>query len=87
MYEASAVNEAWHCFVEMFTLVLDLHIPQIKIKDPTAPGWVDAEVCHAQNKVESAWRRARNSDSPHQWAVFRKLRNGFQNLLFYKYRQ
>ena len=46
--------------VDIFLSVLDIFVPKIKIKDPTASGWIDAEVRHAQNKKNRTGGRLKN---------------------------
>ncbi|XP_072050817.1 uncharacterized protein [Amphiura filiformis] len=50
VYCAIDVNSSWNLFSEIFTKVLDDYIPKIKIKDSSAPAWIDAEVRHLQQK-------------------------------------
>lgn len=85
IYHADNVNSSWTKFVDIFKHVLDTHIPKVRIKDASAPAWIDAEIRHHQNKKASAWRRAKKSDLPHHWATFRKLRNRLKNLISSKF--
>jgi hypothetical protein len=85
VYDASDVNVAWSAFCDTFVTVLDNLIPKVKVKDATAPAWIDGDVRHLKNKKETAWRRAKKSNLPHHWATFRKLRNKYKNLLAAKY--
>ena len=65
--------------------IINKHISKIKIKDCTVPAWIDSEIRHLRNKKDSAWRRAKKSDSPQTWESFRKLRNRLKNLIQDKY--
>jgi hypothetical protein len=85
VFSASDANSSWNVFSRIFTSVLDVHIPKVKIKDVSAPAWIDAEVRHHQNKKETAWRRAKKTNLPKHWAYFRKLRNQLKNLLTVKF--
>ena len=87
VYDAVNVNVAWSNFLDIFSNVIDRCIPKFKIKDPAAPGWIDAEVRHLQNKKKSAWKKAVASNLAQHWATFRKLRNTYKNLLTLKYKQ
>ena len=57
----------------------------IRIKDCTAPAWIDADIRQLQNKKETAWRKAKTTDTPQSWESFRKFRNRLKNLIHEKY--
>ena len=85
VYNAPNVDSSWNNFTDIFMSIINKHISKIKIKDCTAPAWIDSEIRHLCNKKESAWRRAKTSDSPQTWESFRKLRNRLKNLIQDKY--
>ena len=85
VYVAPDVDSAWTKFKGIFMNVINKYIPTVKIKDCSAPAWIDAEVRHLRNKKETAWRRAKREDSPESWASFRKLRNRLKNMIHDKH--
>ena len=85
VYSAPNIDMCWTNFTETFLKVIDKHIPMVRIKDSTAPAWIDADIRHLQNKKETAWRKAKKTDSPQSWESFRKLRNRLKNLIHEKY--
>ena len=60
-------------------------VPKVVIKNSTAPAWIDRDVRHLNNKKKTAWRKAKNSDLPADWAKYRKLRNETQSVMSVKY--
>ncbi|XP_072028470.1 uncharacterized protein [Amphiura filiformis] len=83
VYNASNVDMSWNNFTDIFMNIINKHIS--KVKDCTAPVWIDSEIRHLRNKKESAWRRAKKPDSPQAWESFLKLRNRLKNLIQDKY--
>lgn len=80
------VNEIWQLWSESVNDAIADCVPRIKLKDHTAPPWIDAEARHIQNRKLTAWRKAKKTNCDSAWSTFRDLRNRTKKLLNAKYR-
>jgi hypothetical protein len=85
VHNKNNVNSDWVNWLKIVTNIIKKHTPIIRIKDSSAPVWIDEDVRHAGNQKEALWRRAKATNSSKLWAKFRSIRNKYKNLLTNKY--
>lgn len=84
--ESSSVDSAWEQWSSSVNSAIVQCVPLVRIKDYTAPPWIDAEARHLQNKKLTAWRKAKKSGCEKAWSKFRCIRNQAKKLFSDKYR-
>ena len=79
------VDNALSNWADLVNGAVNQVVPKVTIKNSNSPPWVDSEVRHLNNKKKTAWRKAKHSDLPNDWAKFRRLRNEVQSCMSHKY--
>ena len=80
------VDRVWHDWLSCLTSVIKNNIPEIEVKDRTAPPWIDAEVRHLHNVKHTSWKKAKRSNKPGDWSNFKRIRNKLKNCLRSKHK-
>jgi len=84
--ESDSIDDCWDTWLQCLCGLVENHVPKAKIKNSYSMPWCDGDVYHLRNKKLTAWRRAKKTNRPAHWHKFRKLRNGLQKLIHYKYK-
>ena len=79
------IDNAWSEWVNIFDEGTGLFIPTKIIRDNCRPRWVDGDVRHLSNRVNTARRIAKLRDNDACWRKYRRLRNELKNLSRDKY--
>ena len=80
------VDRVWHNWLSDVMSAVKRNIPEIEIKDRSAPPWIDAEARHLHNVKHTAWSRAKRSNKPGDWSKFKQIRNKLKNTLRTKHK-
>ena len=69
----------WYCWqlIQIFTVVLDSQIPvkEKRVKKRDQPNWFTTEINEAMKKRDKLLKKARISESPVDWATFKRAKN------------
>ena len=84
VYGSVNVNRALKCFNETLDETFTKHAPFInkRVKGRSCP-WLDNDTKSALNDRDKALRKARRTKATEDWNVYKRLRNGCNNLLRY----
>ena len=61
-------------------------MPTIKHKDSKSPKWIDGEIILLVKKKEKLRIKAKRSDLPLHWTIYREIRKHIKKLTKWKYR-
>ncbi len=72
---SSDVNSAWLTFKFTFLRIIHLTIPSKFVSSPPHPPWITRSFLSRIRKRNALFQRAKRSDSPLSWSVYRSFRN------------
>ena len=58
------IDLAWDMWLHSIQSFMNIHIPKTQIKSKTSP-WIDGERLHHIHLKKRAWKKAKNSNTPH----------------------
>lgn len=85
--DCTDIDTAWSKWREAVESRIDKCVPQVEVKDSTAPPWFDSEIRHLFNLKTTIWKKAKKSNKPSHWAKFRKIRNELKSAMSRSYKE
>ena len=77
----NSIDEMWCKFKDIVLSKLNLCAPKVVIKDTRDAPWIDSEVRHIIKKKNTAWRKAKRTNSNQSWLRYRSIRNQSKSLI------
>ena len=75
------IDDMWCSWLRVVSGIVEQHVPRVRVRGNHDPPWFDGEARHSINCKNSAWRRAKRTNSEADWAKFRRARNQTTALL------
>ena len=79
------LDSMWSDWLDVFECGCKRFIPTRTIRDHGCPRWIDKDVKHLSNRVNTARKNAKNRNTAPSWAKYRRLRNQLRNMTRAKY--